>query len=131
MREVAEGVFEVPITYVHAFLVVVDDGVVMVDTGLPGRSKKLYEALHEARKTIGDVHTILLTHWHTDHVGGVAELKRASGARVIAHQADVDIITGAKILPPANLLMRIASRIMGTPEVVAVDHVLSADGPLP
>ena len=34
MREVVDGVIEVPIAYVHAYAVVVDDGVVLVDTGL-------------------------------------------------------------------------------------------------
>jgi hypothetical protein len=36
MREVVDGVIEIPIGYVHAYAVVVDDGVVL-DTGLPGR----------------------------------------------------------------------------------------------
>jgi hypothetical protein len=37
MREVVDGVIEIPIAYVHAYAVVVDDGIVLVDTGLPGR----------------------------------------------------------------------------------------------
>jgi glyoxylase-like metal-dependent hydrolase (beta-lactamase superfamily II) len=128
---IADGVFDVPITYVHAFLVVDDDGVVLVDTGLPGRSKKLHEALDEARKKIGDVHTILLTHWHPDHVGGVADLRRASGARVVAHQLDAEVISGDKPVPPVNGFMKIGSWFMGKPEVAAVDHRLTTDGPTP
>lgn len=64
MHEVAEGVIEIPIGFVNAHLVVVNDGAVLVDTGLPSRSAKVEQALHEARRKIGDVHTILLTHWH-------------------------------------------------------------------
>src|SRR5262245_60825865 len=74
MREVAEGVIEVPITFAHAYLVVTDDGVVLVDTGLPGQSKRIRQALAETRRTVGDVRTILLTHWHADHTGAAAEL---------------------------------------------------------
>jgi glyoxylase-like metal-dependent hydrolase (beta-lactamase superfamily II) len=74
------------------YAVVVDDGVVLVDTGLPGRADKVVRAIEEARRRIGEVHTILLTHWHPDHVGGVAELRapvwcsdRGSCRRRIAH----------------------------------------------
>ena len=41
MREVVDGVLEIPIGYVNAFAVVVDDGVVLVDTGLPRRADKI------------------------------------------------------------------------------------------
>jgi hypothetical protein len=48
MLEVADGVFEIGVLFVHAHLVVVDDGVVLVDTGLPGRSARIEQALREA-----------------------------------------------------------------------------------
>jgi glyoxylase-like metal-dependent hydrolase (beta-lactamase superfamily II) len=75
IREVVDGVFEIRLGYVNAHLIVVDDGVVLVDTGLPGRVPKVEQALAEARRKVGDVHTILLTHRHPDHVGGLAELR--------------------------------------------------------
>lgn len=59
--------------------------------GLPGRAAKVEQALQEIRKKVGEVHTVLLTHRHPDHVGGVAELRRRSGARVVAHAADAPI----------------------------------------
>jgi glyoxylase-like metal-dependent hydrolase (beta-lactamase superfamily II) len=88
VREVVDGVFEIGIGYVHAHLIVVDDGVVLVDTGLPGKADRIERALHDVRRTVGDVTTILLTHRHPDHTGSVAELRRRSGARVVAHTAD-------------------------------------------
>lgn len=70
MRQIVDGVFEVSMGYVHAHLIVVDDGVVLVDTGLPKRSAEIGRALFELRRKIGEVNTILLTHHHPDHVGG-------------------------------------------------------------
>jgi hypothetical protein len=61
MREVVDGVIEIPIGYVKAYAVVTDDGVVLVDTGLPGRADKVVRAIVEARRQVGQVHTILLT----------------------------------------------------------------------
>jgi glyoxylase-like metal-dependent hydrolase (beta-lactamase superfamily II) len=128
MREVAEGVFEISIAFVHVHLVMVDDGVVLVDTGLLRRSAKIEQALHEARRTVGDVHHILLTHWHADHIGGAAQLHRQSGARTVAHAIDAPVITG--VAPtPLTRLQKITKVITGTPEPVAVDEVLDTDGP--
>jgi glyoxylase-like metal-dependent hydrolase (beta-lactamase superfamily II) len=128
MREVAEGVFEIRILFVHAHLVVVDDGVVLVDTGLPGRSARIEQALREARTTIGKVRTILLTHWHADHTGNAAELRRRTGARIVAHAIDAAVISGATPLP-LNTLQRLSVRVIGTPEPVRVDEALRQDGP--
>ena len=130
MREVTDGVFEVGLGYVNAHFVVVDDGVVLVDSGLRGRSATVEQALHEARRTLGEVHTILLTHRHPDHTGNAADLERRSGARVVAHAADAPVITGAETVPPTGL-MRVLALFVKSPEPVPVDQTLDADGPLP
>jgi glyoxylase-like metal-dependent hydrolase (beta-lactamase superfamily II) len=129
MREVLDGVIEIPIGYVNAYAVVVDDGVVLIDTGLPGRADKVAKAVVAARHRIGEVHTILLTHWHPDHVGGVAELRRRSGARIVAHTIDAPVISGEKNRS-AKGFMRVVGAIMPAPERVPVDEVLTGDGPL-
>jgi glyoxylase-like metal-dependent hydrolase (beta-lactamase superfamily II) len=133
MREVVDGVFEVPIGYVNVHLVVTDDGLVLVDTGLPGRSGKIGQALRGLRRTVGEVRTVLLTHHHPDHTGGLAEVRRRSGARVVAHQADVPYVTGAAQAVITHPVLRVASLLMGAPEPAPVDDVVTADGysPLP
>ena len=47
MREVVDGVFEIAVGFVNAHLVVVDDGVVLVDTGLPKRTATIEQALQD------------------------------------------------------------------------------------
>ena len=42
---------------------------------------------------------IILTHRHSDHVGAAAELRRLTGATVIASADDADVISGAKPVP--------------------------------
>jgi glyoxylase-like metal-dependent hydrolase (beta-lactamase superfamily II) len=128
VREIVDGVFEIGLGYVHAHLVVVDDGAVLVDTGLPGRSAKVEQALHDAGRTVGEIRTILLTHRHPDHVGGLAELRRRSGARVVAHAADAPAITGARPVP-ATGIQRVIALVTKPPEDAPVDEELTADGP--
>jgi glyoxylase-like metal-dependent hydrolase (beta-lactamase superfamily II) len=128
MDQIADGVFEVRQGFVNLHIVVTDDGVVLVDTGLAGRTPKVVQALGEASRTVGDITTILLTHWHDDHTGGLAELRRRSGARVVAHVLDAPVIAGDA---PGRLtrFQRIATRFLPDAERVPVDEVLTGEGP--
>jgi glyoxylase-like metal-dependent hydrolase (beta-lactamase superfamily II) len=130
MDEIADGLFEIRLGFVNVHVIVTDDGLVLVDTGLPGRAPKVEAALSDARKKVGDVRAILLTHRHPDHMGSAAELRRRSGgAKVVAHQADVPTITGEQRVPPKGL-MKLAAAVSKPLQPVAVDHPLTVDGPI-
>ena len=62
MREVVDGVMEIPIGHVKAFAVIVNDGVVLVDTGLPGRADKV--AMPSRSPSDGSVRCTCWGHWH-------------------------------------------------------------------
>lgn len=129
MRQLVDGVFEIEIGFVHAHLVVTDSGVVLVDTGLPGRSVALARALVDVGRRVGEVSAILLTHRHADHTGGAAELRRRSGARTVAHAADAGSIQGSGTVA-STPLQRLLAAVLPTAEPVRVDEVLHGDGPL-
>lgn len=124
-----DGVFEVDIArFVHAHLVVVDGGVVLVDTGVRSGPAAIAKALAETRRTVGEITAILVTHRHADHVGGLARLRRDSGAPVVAHRLDAAAIAG---IAPQRLtrLQRILSVIQPRTEPAPVDEILATDGP--
>jgi glyoxylase-like metal-dependent hydrolase (beta-lactamase superfamily II) len=129
---VVDGVFELSLGFVNMHLVVTDDGVVLVDTGLPRRSARIEKALQSIHKSIGEVRSILLTHHHFDHTGNVADLRTRSGARVFAHVADATVISGATRPEVTRPLVRLVSRLMSA-EPTKIDQVISVDGsePLP
>ncbi|GGK42066.1 MBL fold metallo-hydrolase [Pilimelia terevasa] len=130
MREIVDGVGELAVGYVHVHAVVDDRGVILVDTGLPGREAAVADGLRRIGRRIRDVHTILLTHRHPDHTGAAAALRAASGARVVAHAADAPAVTGNRPDPPRGVL-RLAARVMGTPAPTPVDDWITGGGPVP
>ncbi len=128
MRQIVDGVWEIGMGFVHAHLIAVDGGLVMVDTGLPRRADRLTAAVRRTGYDLPDVRTILMTHRHPDHTGSLAELRRRTGAEVVAHRADVPVITGRRPQPLHSVLTRMTARFM-TVEPACVDRALDGDGP--
>jgi len=73
-------------------------GPTLVDTGLPGQMDEIVTALAEAGLRVEDLRRIVITHQDIDHVGCLAELVEASGARVLAHEVETPFIDGTQ--PP-------------------------------
>ncbi|HEX4168511.1 MAG TPA: MBL fold metallo-hydrolase [Bryobacteraceae bacterium] len=76
----------------NCFLLRSTSGYVLVDTGLQKHGDKILEALKQAGIAASGVKYILLTHAHKDHAGSAAQLKAVTGATVIAHALDAEII---------------------------------------
>jgi glyoxylase-like metal-dependent hydrolase (beta-lactamase superfamily II) len=94
------------------------DGMVLVDTGLPRTSGRILAYLRDAlHRDPEDLHTIVLTHYHMDHVGNVPALVKATGARVAIHAADAPYLTGETPMPlppwPRSLLIRVVKPFLG------------------
>ena len=87
-QEVAPGIWRAGSRYVNWYVVDAgDDGVTLVDTGLPGYRRRLGPALARVGRTVADVRAVVLTHGHIDHVG-CADAAAADGAPVFLHSAD-------------------------------------------
>lgn len=73
--------------HVHCYLLPVDDGFMLVDTGLglPDASERWAAALAQLP---GPVTTLFLTHFHPDHLGAAADVRDLTGARVVQGQLD-------------------------------------------
>jgi glyoxylase-like metal-dependent hydrolase (beta-lactamase superfamily II) len=78
----------------NAWLVPTGDGLVLVDTGLPGSARAVVDFLARAGRTPGDLRAIVLTHADPDHAGSAAELRALSGAPVAIHVDDAPVLAG-------------------------------------
>lgn len=115
-RPVVPGLFEVSLGFVNAFLLEKDDGLALIDTGIPGGGPKILEAVRSLGRGPSDVRQILVTHCHGDHAGGLAELKRATGAPASMHTVDAALVRSGHCLrpltPAPGLVNAIVSRIL-------------------
>jgi glyoxylase-like metal-dependent hydrolase (beta-lactamase superfamily II) len=88
--------------HVHAFLVEEDDGLTLVDTMYDADGRHVLAAIAALGRSPRDLRRIVLTHAHRSHLGGLAALKAASGATVMAHRWEADIIAGQRKAQPAG-----------------------------
>lgn len=78
-----------------AWIVTVEDGVYIVDTGMAFMGKAI---LKEAEK-LGNLKAILLTHGHSDHVGGLKKILEIKKFPVFSHEADIKYMEGKEPFP--------------------------------
>lgn len=77
---------------VTSLLVTTPAGHVLIDGGLEESAPIVIANIRKLGFRIEDVKILLSTHAHTDHAGGLARLKAASGARLYAGASDVDLL---------------------------------------
>ena len=97
-KQVVPGVFRISTPGVNAFLLAGDD-VVLIDAQLPRRLPKLLAAVRAAGRRPEDVRHIVITHYHLDHVGGLADAAEATGATVHVHPGDADVVRQGREAP--------------------------------
>jgi glyoxylase-like metal-dependent hydrolase (beta-lactamase superfamily II) len=103
---VAEGVYSIGQRKggrVHAYLFDQDRELTLVDTLFDADAKRVLDCIQRIGRSPDDLKHIALTHAHRSHLGGLATLKRLTGALVCAHEWEADIIEGARLAQPVSL----------------------------
>ena len=76
----------------NSYLLKGEDGWVLVDTGMKGSAKGLKNAFRNLGIDPRTIRLIIITHAHMDHFGELANLKRLTGAKVLAHRYEASFI---------------------------------------
>jgi hydroxyacylglutathione hydrolase len=99
--------------HVHAFLIESEGGELgLVDTLFEGDGRLVFDAIRGLGRSPGDLKWIAITHGHRSHLGGLAALKRASGATVYAHEWEADIIAGERRAQAVSIVPHQSIRLM-------------------
>jgi glyoxylase-like metal-dependent hydrolase (beta-lactamase superfamily II) len=134
MLEVANGVYQLPNSFVNLYLILEADGVTLIDAGLAKSGPKVaLEAIQKLGREPKDLKRILFTHSDPDHTGGAAELKHVNGSslQASAHEASM-MAQGQPGRPPNNAFVKLMIGLM-VPKIVpqTADVILVDDQEIP
>lgn len=126
--QIADHTWQIGTQNLTALLVQTDEGAVLLDGGMPQMADHLMNNMKVRGVTPQNLRLILLSHAHADHAGPVAELKRRTGAQVLANAESAVLLArgGSNDLhfgdgitfPPVN-----ADRIIMDGEVVTMGGI--------
>ena len=75
--EIIPGIHQVDGVNGNSYILV-RDGLTVIDTGIPGSGKKILAYIREQlHSDPQEIRTIIITHFHMDHIGGVAAIRTA------------------------------------------------------
>ena len=86
------NVYYVGASSVTAFLIVTPDGHILIDGGFPETVPLIRKSIAGLGFDLADVRILLNSHAHFDHAGGLAALKRLSGAQMMASEPDAPLL---------------------------------------
>jgi glyoxylase-like metal-dependent hydrolase (beta-lactamase superfamily II) len=99
---------------VHAFLFLTGHELTLVDTLYETDARLVLAEIRRLGRSISDLKRIVLTHAHRSHLGGLAELKRLSGATILSHDWEADIVAGDREAQRVPMLPRRPLRVYPT-----------------
>lgn len=104
--EIADGVHWLKDSYVNMYLVEHDQDLILIDTGINKKAKKVFKYIREELES-RKISNILLTHHHMDHTRGLHTLHEEFHSRIFVSKEDSDVVTGARKSPlPNNIFMK-------------------------
>ena len=117
------NIYYVGAANLSVFLIVTPAGSVLLDGGLRETAPQIARNVASLGFRLTDVKYLLATHAHYDHAGGLAELKRRSGALVVASSGDAPgFQMGNAEVPPVAV-----DRVIGDGETLRMgDTTLTA-----
>ncbi len=97
------------------------DQMAVVDTGIPGNGDAIVSYIRKLGRSPEELRWIVLTHFHYDHSGSAAELHELTGAKIVAHAAEMEqepdgrlmLRKGSDIQPPPYWYLLLQGRVRG------------------
>jgi hydroxyacylglutathione hydrolase len=78
------------------------EGVILIDGGDPHKLANFKKGIEEVSIRPEEIQLIVLTHGHWDHIGSTKEIKELTGAKVLLHQGDMNLLVEASPSLPSG-----------------------------
>jgi hypothetical protein len=99
-QQVTEHVHRIDAGALGLYLIVLPEGLTLIDAGFPGTMPAIEETVSSLGRRAQEIDNILVTHCHPDHAAGLAEVKRSTKAQVWMHPADAELVRSGRPFRP-------------------------------
>ena len=117
--KVIDNVYYVGTAGLSSFLVTSPNGHVLINAALPESTSQIKANIDKLGFKLTDIKYLVSTHLHADHSSGLAELKKATGAQMVASAADKPLLEAegedAQKLPPVKV-----DRVIGQGDTITI-----------
>lgn len=79
---------------IAVYVIKTSQGLILMDTAMPQSTGMIKDNIAKLGLKVADIKIILNTHAHLDHTGGFAEIKKETGAQLIAGERDKPLLEG-------------------------------------
>jgi metallo-beta-lactamase class B len=93
------NIYYVGASDIASYLIVTPKGDILLDGGFVETAPQIEANIQTLGFKLSDVKFLLNSHEHLDHAGGLAELKRATGARLVAMAEEVPTLESGAAFP--------------------------------
>ena len=79
---------------IAVYVIKTSQGLILMDTAMPQSTGTIKDSITKLGFKVADIKMILNSHAHIDHTGGFAELKKETGAQLVAGERDKPLLEG-------------------------------------
>lgn len=92
-HQVLPNLYQLPVGGTSVF-VIAEETITVIDAGWRTSGRRVLEFVRHLGRSPQEISYIVSTHYHTDHIGGIAHVQKHSGAQVAVHQAEAPYVQG-------------------------------------
>ncbi len=82
--------------------IIQQEGTIMMDGGSPNQIESIKKSFKTLNINPKDIRLVVLSHGHFDHAGSAKEIRELTGAKILVHKNDNDMLETAEMIwPPA------------------------------
>ncbi|PDT88278.1 BJP family subclass B3 metallo-beta-lactamase [Bradyrhizobium sp. Y36] len=79
---------------IAVYVIKTSQGLILMDTAMPQSTGTIKDSIAKLGFNVADIKIILNSHAHLDHTGGFAEIKKETGAQLVAGERDKPLLEG-------------------------------------